>query len=86
MAHLRPVLREVFGLEPVDEPVSINHEKGVTAVLFQFDQLINGDPAGHTEIYADEIAQTPWIHFFETYRDSGTPEAADPYRMLGIVR
>lgn len=86
LGHLRPVLWDVYGLEPLDEPASTNHSQGVTAVLCQFDRLANGDPAGHTEIYADETAQTQWIHFFETHRDSGTPEAADPYRMLGIDR
>jgi hypothetical protein len=84
--HLQPVLREVYGLKPVNEPASANHPQNVTAVFFQFDQLSNGDPASHTEIYADEIAQTQWIHFFESYRDTGTPEATDPYRMLGIER
>jgi hypothetical protein len=84
--HLQPVVREVFGLAPVSEPASANHLQGVTAVFFQFDQLANGDPAGHTDIYSDTTAQTQWIHFFETHRDSGTPEAADPYRILGIDR
>jgi len=84
--HLQPVVREVFGLSPVAEPAAANHPRGVTAVFFQFDQLANGDPAGHTDIYADTTAQTQWIHFFETFRDSGTPEAADPYRLLGIDR
>jgi hypothetical protein len=84
--HLQPVLWDIYGLEPLDEPASANHLQGVTAALFQFDQLANGDPAGHTEIYADETAQTQWIHFFETFRDTGTPEAADPYRILGISR
>ena len=84
--HLQPVVREVYGLEPMAEPAAANHPRGVTAVFFQFDQLANGDPAGHTDIYADTTAQTQWIHFFETLRDSGTPEAADPYRLLGIDR
>ena len=84
--HLRPVVWDIYGLEPLDEPASANHSQGVTAILFQFDQLANGDPAGHTEIYADTTAQTQWIRFFETFRDGGTPEAADPYRMLGIDR
>lgn len=84
--HLRPVVWDIYALNPIDEPASTNHSQGVTAVLFQFDQLANGDPAGHTEIYADTTAQTQWIHFFETFRDSGTPEAADPYRILGIDR
>ena len=84
--HLQPVVWDIYGLNTLDEPSSANHSQGVTAVLFQFDRLADGSPAGHTEIYADTTAQTQWIHFFETYRDSGTPEAADPYRMLGIDR
>jgi hypothetical protein len=86
VSHLQPVVWDIYGLNTLGEPASANHAQGVTAVLFQFDQLANGDPAGHTEIYADQTAQTQWIHFFETFRDSGTPEAADPYRLLGIER
>jgi hypothetical protein len=37
-------------------------------------------------IFADEVAQAQWIHFFATYRDSGRPEIEDPYRVLGIER
>jgi hypothetical protein len=84
--HLQPVVWDIYGLGPLNEPAATNHPQGVTAILFQFDQLADGSPAGHTEIYADTTAQTQWIHFFETYRDSGTPEAADPYRILGIDR
>ena len=84
--HLQPVVWDIYGLNTLDEPSSANHSQGVTAVLFQFDRLADGSPAGHTEIYADTTAQTQWIRFFETFRDGGTPEAADPYRMLGIDR
>ncbi|HUU03617.1 MAG TPA: hypothetical protein VM425_19430 [Myxococcota bacterium] len=86
LAHLRPVLREVYGLSPEDEPMSRNNPQEVTAGFFQFDLLSNGDPAEHTEIYADPLAQAQWIHFFETFRDSGVPELVDPYRVLGIDR
>jgi hypothetical protein len=86
LSHLRPVLREVFGLAAHDEPMSLNNVQDVTAGFFQFDLLSNGDPAEHTEIYADSLAQTQWIHFFETFRDSGVPELVDPYRVLGIER
>jgi hypothetical protein len=86
LAHVRPVVREVFGLAPVDEPVSLNHPQGVTTAFFQFDWLADGEPASHTDIYADTVAQTQWIHFFETYLATGVPEVIDPYRVLGIER
>ncbi len=87
LAHVRPVVHEVFGLAPADEPLALNHPNGVTAGFFQFD-LQNGgtEPAVHTHIFADEVAQEQWIHFFATYRDSGRPEIEDPYRVLGIER
>lgn len=89
MAHLKPVVHSVFGLAPTDEPVSLNHPAGVTSVFFQFDYLEeNGElvKAEHTASYGDRIPQEQWIHFFETFRDTGAPEVLDPYRVLGIVR
>jgi hypothetical protein len=86
LGHVEPVLRPVYGLDAVSEPASLNHPQGVTAGFFQFDWLADGREAEHTEIYSDTTAQTQWIHFFETMRDSSEPEVADPYRMLGIDR
>jgi hypothetical protein len=87
LSHVRPVLREVFGLPAVDEPLSPDGASGLTLAFFQFD-LQNGgtEPAVHTHIFADQVAQTQWIHFFKTYRDAGRPEVVDPYRVLGIPR
>ena len=84
--HLRPVLHQVFGLEDIEAPASLNHARGVTNVFFQFDRLSDGQPAGHTEIYADTVAQTQWIHFFTTFDDTGSPEAIDPYEELDLDR
>ena len=89
MAHLAPTTHAVFGLEDIAEPASLNHPAGVTSVFFQFDWLNGKDglvKAVHTESYADPIPQAQWIHFFETYRDTGVPEVIDPYRLLGIQK
>jgi hypothetical protein len=85
LAHVRPVEHEVFGLPQLDEPMAMNHANGVTAGFFQFAWQNGGaEPAIHTHIFADEVAQAQWIHFFSTYRASGHPEVIDPYRALGI--
>ncbi|MBW1809291.1 MAG: hypothetical protein JRJ87_13935 [Deltaproteobacteria bacterium] len=86
LSHVQPVIREVFGLAALDEPCSLNNPQNVTAAFFQFDILADGTTAEHTEIYADPVAQTQWIHFFETFRDTGIPEVIDPYRVMGIER
>jgi len=90
MGHLKPVVHPVFGLPAVDEPVALNHPAGVTAVFFQLDVLFGeGEElvkAEHVESYGDPIPQEQWIHFFETFRDTGEPEVLDPYRVLGVDR
>lgn len=87
LTHVRPVVHEVFGLPQADEPLALNHPLGVSTGFFQFDRQEGGtQPAFHTDIFADEVAQTQWIHFFVTYRDAGRPEIVDPYRVLHIPR
>lgn len=86
LSHLEPVLRSVFGLPALPEPASSNHPRGVSAAFFQFDVLSDGQPAEHTEIYADSLAQEQWIHFFSTLHSSGQAQMEDPYRVLGVSR
>ena len=81
LAHVRPVEHEVYGLPSMDEPMAMNHENDVTAGFFQFAWQNEGtEPAIHTHIFADEVAQAQWIHFFSTFRASGRPEVINPYR------
>lgn len=74
LSHVGPVHHAVYGLEQLAAPASCNHPSGVTAGFYQFDRLADGQPADHTEIYADPLAQAQWIHFFATLLEEDCPE------------
>lgn len=83
---LPPVQEHHVGL-PLGDPLPAQDNwAGVTAGLFQVDEVVDGTdmvPVGHFTLVHNAVAVTQWLHFFETALQ-GSPEIIDPYVTLGL--
>lgn len=78
--HGRPVYEPVTLLEPIDLPVAGNRD-GTTAVFVQFDTATRDGETiepEHGDLPRTDEATEQMVHFFETWRDDGVPEAIMP--------
>jgi dienelactone hydrolase len=78
--HGRPVYEPVTLLEPIDLPVAGNRD-GTTAVFVQFDTATRDGETiepEHGDLPRTDEATAQMVHFFETWRDDGVPEAIMP--------
>ena len=79
--HAEPHLQAVEGLDSAGAlPLSENLE-GRTGVLYQFDEMVDDgvlQDATHTHIHGSDSGVDQYLHFWQTWLDTGVAEVIDP--------
>ena len=80
--HLNPVYVDVSQLDTADGPVSANLPSGRTGAYVQFDQITRGggelEDSSHGNLPFSDEGEAQALHFFRTWRDTGTAEIIVP--------
>ncbi len=87
--HVGDVLLPMAGVaNEATLPTADNVASGVTAGVFQFDVVPDGNgglqTATHDNVADSEVGLDQSMHFLQTYNNTGTAELVDPYRRLGL--
>ena len=84
--HAPPILQEVEGLEPAGELPVAGNLGGRTAVLYQYDEKLQGCeflPADHEDAQDNDLADAQLRHWWRTVLQQDLGEVVDPYSALG---
>ncbi len=79
--HADPILQEVAGLDEAGAlPLAANLD-GRTGLLYQFDEMVDDgvlQDATHTHIHGSDSGVAQYLHFWQTWLDTGVAEVVDP--------